>query len=415
MKIIEALKQLKDLDVKAKELRTKIQEHSAYTSLETPRYPDQKAQVTSWLQAHRDVLFEIETLGYRLQKTNILTQVTIAVGGKDVTKSILQWISRRTKLAELERQSWAILTDRNIKEGNFESSAGPTSENPELAEQKKILRTFLDLKSDGNRQKQKDLISAAVKYVDTSDSRLKGIQSTLGNLGKHAEVMGDSNSSLRNMHLIMDEGIKDVIREDDKIRNEFINVDANESSIARMTREEKLAELNEHMTTTNEAAIDIANSIGGLTKHSVQIQTYRDTLRNEQASTKRLHLEGVSQMGEQLMSVISAISAAATTESRSLAANNFAKMSEQNQMILTQEVVKNASNIEIEANQISKLVGELEDYGQVLTASNQITAQGYDRMRSTVNAIRKVADVVQDGIKELVSEHAGVNNSGDIQ
>lgn len=168
MKIIEALKQLKDLDVKAKELRTKIQEHSAYTSLETPRYPDQKAQVTSWLQAHRDVLFEIETLGYRLQKTNILTQVTIAVGGKDVTKSILQWISRRTKLAELERQSWAILTDRNIKEGNFESSAGTM--------EMKIIRAFdpkeRDEKVEALRA-EPALINAALEIVNATTDLLE--------------------------------------------------------------------------------------------------------------------------------------------------------------------------------------------------------------------------------------------------
>src|SRR5690606_1882994 len=107
---------------------------------------------------------------------------------------------------------------------------------------------------------------------------------------------------------------------------------------------------------------------------------YQDTLRNESGSTKRLHLEGVSQMGEQLMSVISAISAAATTESRSVAANNFAKMAEQNQTIIAQEVVRNATAVEIEANQIAKLVGELQDYGDVLAASSEIANQGYGRM-----------------------------------
>jgi len=283
---------------------------------------------------------------------------------------------------------------------------GPDSQNPELAKQKAVLKEFLDLTKEANRDRQKSLIDAAVNYVDTSDSRLKNVLGTLTRLGKHAEVMSDANGMLRNMHVIMDESLSKVSTVNESIKKELTSASPDESSIAKMTREEKLNELNEHITLTNDGSVDIANSIGGLTKHSVQIQAYKDTLRNESGSTKRLHLEGVSQMGEQLMSVISAISAAATSESRSIAANNFAKMAEQNATIISQEVVRNATNIEVEANQIAKLVGELQDYGDVLNASSQIATQGYGRMRETVDAIRKVSGSVQDAIKDLVSERA---------
>lgn len=287
-------------------------------------------------------------------------------------------------------------------------AAGRDSENPGLAAQKAVLKEFLDLSKDDNRQRQKDLIDAAVNYVDTSDSRLKNVLGTLERLGKHAEVMSDANGMLRGMHLIMDESLKQVTKQNAAVKSELSQVPAEESPIARLTREEKLTEVNEHITSIDDGAVDIANSVGGLTKHSVQIQAYKDTLRNESSSTKRLHLEGVSQMGEQLMSVISAISAAATSESRSLAANNFAKMAEQNQTIISQEVVRNATNIEIEARQISKLVGELQDYGDVLNASSEIASRGYGKMRETVDAIRKVSGSVQDAIKDFVADRAEV-------
>ncbi len=295
---------------------------------------------------------------------------------------------------------------QKIEKKRNDLAIGPLSENPELARQKKVLKEFLDLTKEGNRDRQKALIDAAVNYVDTSDSRLKNVLGTLNRLGKHAEVMSDANGMLKNMHLIMDESLKNVSKENETIKKDLVNPQAEESAIAKMTREEKLNELNEHITLTNDGAVDIANSIGGLTKHSVQIQAYKDTLRNESGSTKRLHLEGVSQMGEQLMSVISAISAAATSESRSIAANNFAKMAEQNATIISQEVVRNATNVEVEANQIAKLVGELQDYGDVLNASSQIASQGYGKMRDTVDAIRKVSGHVQDAIKDMVSERA---------
>src|SRR5689334_161771 len=101
MKLIQAMKQLKDLGIKATDLRAKIAQFSADLSFETPMYPDQKAQISEWLQAHSDVLKEILRLRVAIQKTNINTPVTIELGGKQVVKSIAEWIHRRRDLAKL--------------------------------------------------------------------------------------------------------------------------------------------------------------------------------------------------------------------------------------------------------------------------------------------------------------------------
>ena len=320
--------------------------------------------------------------------------------------------SARERISEIENveqkrleQSVSLIIQKISQQKNI-IDAGPDSESSELKEQKAVLKEFLDLTKEENTDRQKSLIQAGVNYVDTSDQRLKSVLETLDRLGSHAEVVSDANSMLRNMHLIMDESLKEVSKYNGDTKKALATAEDSESPIARMTREERLKDLNEYITLTDDSAIDVANSIGGLTKHSVQIQAYKDTLRNESGSTKRLHLEGVSQMGEQLMSVISAISAAATSESRALAANNFAKMAEQNQTIISQEVVRNASNIEVEANSIAKLVGELEDYGQVLSASSEIASQGYGRMRETVDAIRKISGSVQNSINDLIEDRA---------
>jgi hypothetical protein len=289
---------------------------------------------------------------------------------------------------------------------------GRSSENPELLKQKQVLREFLDLTKEENRSRQKSLVAAAVHYVDTSDVRLKSVLTTLGKLGNHAEVVSDTNGILRNMHLIMDEAMKEAAQHSHSVKSELEHGAAGESSIARMSREEKLSDANEFIGRMDDHAIDIANSIGGLTKHAVQIQAYKDTIRNESGSTKRLHLEGVSQMGEQLMSVLSAVSAAATSESRSVAANNFARMAAQNQGIISHEVIRNATTIDLEAQQISRLVGELQDYGDVLKATSDIASAGYNRMRDTIGAIRKVSGAVQEAIGDLVDERADAHMGG---
>ncbi len=124
MKIIQAMKKLKDLAIKAQDLRDKIAKHSADLSMETPAYEDQKTQVANWLQAHGDVLKEILRLRLAIQRTNLATNVTIELGGVQVTKCIAEWVHRRRDLAKLDMESWSKLTDRGLKDQRLQTIAG---------------------------------------------------------------------------------------------------------------------------------------------------------------------------------------------------------------------------------------------------------------------------------------------------
>jgi len=124
VKIIEGLKQIKDLMRKQEDLVRKIGNHSAYLDYETPVYKDQKRQVDEWIQSQRDVLKEILRLRIAIQRTNLLTKVEIVLYGAPVTKTIAEWIHRRRDLAPLEMQAWRHLTDKNLKEGKLPQSSG---------------------------------------------------------------------------------------------------------------------------------------------------------------------------------------------------------------------------------------------------------------------------------------------------
>lgn len=136
MKLIQAMKQIKDLHRKCEDLRNKIGIHCAHASFETPTYGDrQSAQVKEWLQAHEDIVKEILRLQIALQTTNLATSVTIELGGKQVTKSIAEWIHRRKTLAALDSKAWEKLGDKGIREGNGINSMGDKVE-------VKIVRNF---------------------------------------------------------------------------------------------------------------------------------------------------------------------------------------------------------------------------------------------------------------------------------
>lgn len=128
MKLIEAMKKTQDLQRKADDLVNKVGQHCADLSHETPMYPDQRKQVAEWIQAHSDILKEVLRLRTAIQRTNLATEVTIEIGGRQVTKSIAEWIHRRRDLAKAEAAMWSKLGDRGLREGMLQTSQGQTQE-----------------------------------------------------------------------------------------------------------------------------------------------------------------------------------------------------------------------------------------------------------------------------------------------
>lgn len=125
MKLIEGMKLIKELQLKANDLRDKVKQYCADFDFETPMYPDQKRQISEWIQAHSDILKNILGLRVSIQRTNLATPVTIEIGGKSVSKTIAEWIHRRRDLAKEEFTMWAGLSDKGLKEGQTLPATSP--------------------------------------------------------------------------------------------------------------------------------------------------------------------------------------------------------------------------------------------------------------------------------------------------
>lgn len=145
MKLIEAMKLIKDLQIKKDNLVVKVKQHCADLDFETPLYPDTRKQVSEWIQSHSDICKEILRLRIWVQRTNLETIVPIELEGVRVQKSIAGWIHRRKDLANHELTMWMALSDRNLKEGNLASSQ-PGGESKQV----KIRRYFDPLVRDRN-------------------------------------------------------------------------------------------------------------------------------------------------------------------------------------------------------------------------------------------------------------------------
>lgn len=132
MKIIEGLKKQKDLAKKAEDIKAKIALNCVDMEHENPVYgttDQQREQINEWLQSYSDILKEILSLRFRIQKTNVTCPVTIELGGKQVTKTIAEWIHRRRDLATTEALAWKCLTDKNLPAvGKIQQTNGTVTE-----------------------------------------------------------------------------------------------------------------------------------------------------------------------------------------------------------------------------------------------------------------------------------------------
>lgn len=158
MKLIQAMKKLKDLNVKAEDLRSKVAQFCCDLTIETPTYPDQRSKVNEWIQGHSDILKEILKLRVAIQRTNLATPVTIELDGKQVTKSVAEWIHRRRDLAKLELDIWSKLGDRNLKEQNIQTAPGG------VVTEVRIRRYF----DPNERDKKREVYRAEPSVIDST-------------------------------------------------------------------------------------------------------------------------------------------------------------------------------------------------------------------------------------------------------
>lgn len=123
MKIIEAMKQIKALEHKAKDLLELARKHAADLDIESAVYPDQKGQVKSWIDAYIGCLDTIISLQTKIQKTNTETVIPIIIGDDKIVRTISGWLYRKNKIAT-ETSIWKSLTDGNCRDSAFVESSG---------------------------------------------------------------------------------------------------------------------------------------------------------------------------------------------------------------------------------------------------------------------------------------------------
>lgn len=160
MKIIEAMKKIKDLQRKVSDIKTKINEYCVDFDFQDPVYgtvDKQTAQIKKWTQSCEDIIKQILNLRESIQRTNVGTQVEIAIGDKLVTHSIAGWIHRRRDLAQLSASIYKTLNENKIQV----AGVAKDKDGKEIALKRRV---FFDPKT---RDEKIELYTSEPAYIDS--------------------------------------------------------------------------------------------------------------------------------------------------------------------------------------------------------------------------------------------------------
>ena len=168
MKIIEAMKKIKLLLNKITDEQKLIAEHHADLDIENPTYgtvAEQTEIISKKLQGIRDMVHEISSLRFSIQKSNVTIPVTIEIGGNRLTKTIAEWIHRRKDLCTIECNSWACMNDKGMR------STGVVKQTNGQERQVQIRRYYDPKKKDAEISVLKSeplLIDSALEIVNAT-------------------------------------------------------------------------------------------------------------------------------------------------------------------------------------------------------------------------------------------------------
>lgn len=283
------------------------------------------------------------------------------------------------------------------------------SELGEYVEQKKKLRELLDISADDHKQRQKDLVDAAVNFVNTAKTRVGSVRGHLTKMNDQVENLFDANNMMGTVYAIMNEGIKEAADANLKAR-EALQPPApgSEDMIAQMAREQKKMAVEQHITMLDASAADTMATYADLTSGAIRIKTMKDAVDQQAIKARAMHSQGISGVADRLSVVLQAVSSAALGEASAMAKDTLQQMAANTNKVAQKESIRIAMGIEEQNSDLSKAIDDLGAYGEVVRAATNITREGLTDMRAKLDELKKLAEDVQGDVHDAIGVHADV-------
>lgn len=278
----------------------------------------------------------------------------------------------------------------------------------EYSQQKSKLRELLDISSDEHKNRQKNLVTAAQTFINTTEVRVGTVSEHFEKMDSQIENLTEANYSMREMYAIINDATKEAENVNETYRDHLQPTTSNEGDIERMTRERNKRDLENHIKSLGHSAVDTTTVLAELTSSGHRIKSMQDANDQQISKTRQLHSSGVAGVADQLSTVLQAVSSAALGESSEMARISLERMQKNTSELGQKEVIRVALGSQEQNSELSKALADLEQYGQVIETATSITKDGLLETKQLLSRLESTAKHVQESVQNSFSAAADV-------
>lgn len=333
--------------------------------------------------------------------------------------------SAKVKIAELNalnastsEQMTGVAT--KIQETKTLLEGGPGTDHPELARQKEILRSMLDITTDQHKDRQQKLVDTARQFVEFSRTRTSATLDKFEDMKDQIQRSADVTVSMQQTFAIVDEAVKAAEKENSEVRKGFTEPVGTPGSVVEIARTAKLDLINEFVSNMNDTSLNTTKSIEELERERMQVQTMQDANRENIRSARELSTSGVATIAGQLSAVLTGIGSAALVQSTESARETMFRMGNLTQDTLMKEVISNANRRQDVNADMVLAIERLGQYSEVQKAGLEITRAAITDIRRNMDTMKEAAGQLGQNIEEgqsaaaeVVAEHLSGTESND--
>ena len=353
---------------------------------------------------------ELNTLEANILKLNqdiaALREDRSWFGMGGVKKDALQNIARNEVLIENHKNTAAALREK-IESTTFNRE----TRFAEFSAEKEQLRELLDITSEEHKDRQESLVKAALDFVNTTDERTGSVLDRMGKIRSQIKNVDTVNGNMKRIFAVVSDGIKDAEVSNADLSNRFNITAEEETALAQYEREDKLEAVNEHIEALTASKVDTLSTLGELQEESMNIKSMRDTNNQQISHTRKMHTSGTAGIASRLSTVLTAVSSAALNEARTTTQNTLNKMNTITHDIAQNEAIKNATNMHLQNDELSKAIEQLATYKDISDKATEITRSALEEQKVLQREIESTAADLASSIKKAKGVTAEVMNA----
>lgn len=357
---------------------------------------------------------EERNVAIKAREAEILSQIEAArktVQSYEIQEAQLEndkdWFGRVKKSAKDEQTRIQRLKEEELNKLNTISAQATAVEtelvnlqnsNGKNSDAKKKLREMLDMSVEGHETRGNELIESAVSFVATSKEKIGTIRDHLSHMEEQIINLHDASDNMTFTFALLDGGTKIAETENKTIREALMAAGENETTVDRITRENKKRDIDEHIATLENSANDTTATIADLTSQSIRIKDMKDSNQGQIQMAQEMHARGVAGVADRISTVIQAVGQAALSESSQMAAHTLDAMRQNTDMLAQKHSLQVAIGIQDRNLNLEKAIENLAQYGKVHQAATKITKDGLSDMKNLVNRMEQTAKEVAEDV-----------------